>query len=516
MQISWIPSVVVATLLLLLILFQSKATETAASSQNPGFDVILMYCSGALLEVIGEPWFNAFQSAGHHGPRLKADTAAVFVRSAVTFVSVVIFSKGIRGFGYAQVAYGLTHLLTLVSSTSSFRVNGIPSTISDFLPRTIDGGDTTNEEKFSISVYRHIDYNTAAFAWGATLSSILKHLLTEADKIALSLTSSSYDQGIFAIANNYGSLVARMIFLPIEESSRVAFSRMAAERIVLQRTSESVNDSSSSSLSTVDARRNQNLNTVPKKIITTPPGNAQRNLSSIEMEKLLVLLLQMVSTMGLMFIVFGPPYARVVVTLLFPRKYRGEESVRTLSAVCVNVFVLALNGVLEAFVHAAAPSSTFKKVNTGFIVSSVLYIVSAAPLSSVLGTGGLVLAGSISMLARIGTSYYVICDVFSEYHKVDKSEAVNGVTEKTAGSLFRAQCSPPALLFIATLVVWGISMASSQRFYNSNRESRDMVEHIAIGGLALIILLCAILRALSKERLNSILKYARLIKEKAA
>jgi hypothetical protein len=37
--------------------------------------------------------------------------------------------------------------------------------------------------------------NTISIAIQATFSSFLKHLLTEADKIALSLCSSPYDQG---------------------------------------------------------------------------------------------------------------------------------------------------------------------------------------------------------------------------------------------------------------------------------------------------------------------------------
>ncbi|KAH8981677.1 hypothetical protein EDB86DRAFT_2931631, partial [Lactarius hatsudake] len=42
--------------------------------------------------------------------------------------------------------------------------------------------------------------------------------LTEGDKLLISRLSPLADQGGYAIASNYGSLVARVVFQPIEES----------------------------------------------------------------------------------------------------------------------------------------------------------------------------------------------------------------------------------------------------------------------------------------------------------
>jgi oligosaccharide translocation protein RFT1 len=38
-----------------------------------------------------------------------------------------------------------------------------------------------------------------------TLQSVFKHALTEGDKIVLSAASNLYDQGVYALAHNYGS-----------------------------------------------------------------------------------------------------------------------------------------------------------------------------------------------------------------------------------------------------------------------------------------------------------------------
>lgn len=469
------------------------------SSKEVHFDVVLMYCSGALLEVMGEPWVNVFQTASMYGPRLKAETMAVFVRSVVTFIAVVGFSLGVRGFGYAQIAYGATHFLTLLMFSRSFEVEGVSCSLSDFLPRLISScdGDSGKQKRTRVkNDNKLIDLRTAGVAFTATFSSLLKHLLTEADKISLSLTTSTYNQGIFAVANNYGSLVARLIFLPIEESSRTTFSAMASD---LQGKSVPYLQKNSSVNSVVSKSSKEGVSILPP--VTSAGSDFSRLLA---MEDLLVMLLQIVSTLGVFFLIFGPLYSRVVVQLLFSKGYQSEESVRTLAAVCVNVIFLALNGVLEAFVQAAAPPSAFKRVNMGFIIGSVVYILCVGVLIRTLGTCGLVLAGSLSMIVRISTSCIIIRDMFAS------PTALPAAGSRIPGQLFCSLCHPPYQLLLTLLLSWILSYASSERFFNSQRKVRDMTEHVALGGIAFIFLAAAILMTLPNDNLQHILKFVRL------
>lgn len=79
-NLSWVPSIILVSMLMTLWVFQSKInifskystpTLTATSVlEKFDVDILLMYCSGALLEVMGEPWFNIFQTSGYYGPRL--------------------------------------------------------------------------------------------------------------------------------------------------------------------------------------------------------------------------------------------------------------------------------------------------------------------------------------------------------------------------------------------------------------------------------------------------------------
>jgi hypothetical protein len=192
------------------------------------------------------------------------------------YITVAVYSMGIEGFGYAQIAYGFIYLLVLISGTytlnvSSTNVNNICYSIIDFLPKFVykdldrisdnddkkgnnnhdndnygnsdnknddsnsghsnsnhkssivrkrknnrnkndsdckddkndNDHDYENEKKLNIKMsermimYNLFNMNTISIAIQATFSSFLKHLLTEADKIALSLCSSPYDQGIY-------------------------------------------------------------------------------------------------------------------------------------------------------------------------------------------------------------------------------------------------------------------------------------------------------------------------------
>ena len=565
--------------------------------QDFDYDIILMYCAGALLEVLGEPWFNLYQSAGIYSPRLRADTLAVFVRSLVTFITIAYFSMGVKGFGYAQMSYGLIHFLTMISATSNnnFTINNLSCKMIDFLPRIIscdndndaDGGTGTyssnslntdrsshvskssvNHEQRkegivitdegnkkrnigilkSIRIARFVDMNTAHVAYTATLSSLLKHLLTEADKIALSLTSSTYDRGIFAVSSNYGSLVARMIFLPIEESSRIAFSKMSSDLYdEYQDSDTTANDEHSPKIETDGLHafhlKNQNQNP----IIENKNGfenknknragnvndgidvddrevnrNRRKEKKLLCMENLLVQLMQIVTTLGALFLLFGPLYSRVVVRLLFGRRYQGEESVRTLSAVCINVFVLAINGVLEAFVHVAAPPSAFRQINIGFIVSTLLYVISVGSFTSYLGTSGLVMAGALSMTVRIFSSYLIIKRVLSTPHfcvknvPQEKNLLLSNPIEspRVLGNLLQSFFFPSFYLIISSISVWGVCCFSSQRFSISPKGTKNVLEHVGIGSVMFFIFLGTVLTSISKENLSSLLQYLKLRKIK--
>ena len=429
-NLSWIPSLSLVTVVMSLLVVRSLWTTSTTEFIKPlgsfQLDIVLMYSLGAFLELCGEPWFNLFQCNGKYEPRLKADTMAVLVRSITTCYTVAWLDLGVRGFGYAQMSYGLTHVLMMITA-KGVSIDGIPSSWSDYLPRLVpvepsittnttntlintasrstDGttvqnvsmnpsarhktmiqdADSENHPESSSAqshwgrlqgwcgetLDRMVDVRTASVAVRATFSSLLKHVLTEADKIALSFTSSPYDQGIFAVANNYGSLVTRMVLLPIEESARLNFSSLAAEFRQLERQRQGSIQSIQPDSQRMDAAQPVPVAPSPSSSAaataaaaaetttadtTTPTIRSSEGLSKDQsagtfndaqtkevhekmsstvgaLESLLDQLLLVVSLLGVAFLVFGPCYSRVVVRLLFARPYQSEEAVRTLAMV---------------------------------------------------------------------------------------------------------------------------------------------------------------------------------------
>jgi len=127
----------------------------------------------------------------------------------------------------------------------------------------------------------------------------------------MSRFSTLNDQGGYAVANNYGSLVARIFFQPIEESSRIFFSK------VLSSSTKNAN-----AIDTVHGR-----------------------LSSI---------LSLYLHMTMILVAFSSPYLPIVFAVLLPPKYLNTSAPTILMAIVWYIPVMAVNGVLEAFVSSAS------------------------------------------------------------------------------------------------------------------------------------------------------------------
>ncbi|KAG8780024.1 Oligosaccharide translocation protein rft1 [Ceratobasidium sp. 428] len=174
-----------------------------------------------------------------------------------------------------------------------------------------------------------------------TGQSIFKHFLTEGDRIVISRVSPLEDQGGYAVASNYGSLVARILFQPIEESSRLYFSK------VLSPPSTSTPDDPSSQAS--------------KSALT----QASATLRS---------LLFMHSHLALALTTLLAPLIPFLSTLLLPPRYRSTAAPRILRAYCAYIPAMGANGILEAFVHATASPAQLQTQARWMVLFSILFI----------------------------------------------------------------------------------------------------------------------------------------------
>lgn len=73
-----------------------------------------------------------------------------------------------------------------------------------------------------------VDWRLARLTWSFFKQSFLKQILTEGERYVMTFLNvlSFGDQGVYDIVNNLGSMVARFIFLPIEESFYIFFAKV--------------------------------------------------------------------------------------------------------------------------------------------------------------------------------------------------------------------------------------------------------------------------------------------------
>lgn len=175
-----------------------------------------------------------------------------------------------------------------------------------------------------------------------TLQSIFKHVLTEGDKFILSRLSPLQDQGGYAIAANYGgmyliffdanshgflgSLVARIVFQPMEEILRLYFSRTLSQ-----------------------PQHAFNASTLHEDVVVRPS-----HISLQQASNAIVSLLAVQFSLGIILVTFGSAYIFIIFHVLLPIQYLSTSAPDVLAVWIWYIPVLAVNGGLEAFVASIA------------------------------------------------------------------------------------------------------------------------------------------------------------------
>ena len=234
-----------------------------------------------------------------------------------------------------------------------------------------------------------------------------------------------YYVGIFAFANNYGSLIARLLFLPLEESCRVAFAGSINRLKTLKMVEKGAEKEAAVLVDSSDEYgKNRNdgcVDITPSAAVhthdntSTPPPSQSRSESQIpiqaQLDQLvwhdlysqLTSLLPLLSRFGFLCVLFGPAYMDIAGKLLLSGKWYNSEVITTLQVYCIYLCVLGLNGVLESFVHAACPAGQYYKVNLSYIIGTCVYILSlySVRYMGVVDTSGLILSSILSMMIRV-------------------------------------------------------------------------------------------------------------------
>ena len=323
---------------------------------------LYIYAFSTAIELLNEPAFNVARQEMMYATRASAEFLAFFTRALIScsisiWVGMSGRNLGVLPFAAGQLGYAITlNVLYLSNVYPIYAQNAV-----SLLTKPIASSGDYVISRFS----RPLIMRTATL-YG---QNIFNQLLTYGDGYLIATFASLPSQGAYALASNYGGLLARIILQPIEESSRSLFGRLPAAAQTASKTKDNA-------------------------ILS----HAKTHLTTLLR---LYLLLSVFATC------LGPPLAPILLRLVAGSRWTHTEAPGVLATYCYYIPLLAINGILEAFVSVVAtdPQITRQTVwkvaffgafaGTGFLVLGVFEM----------GATGLVLANEVTMGLRIWWSW---------------------------------------------------------------------------------------------------------------
>ncbi|KAI8914604.1 Rft protein-domain-containing protein [Gorgonomyces haynaldii] len=322
------------------------------------YQALLLYLTSALIELSCEPVYIHLQSALQYGVRVGIEGAAFTAQIVTVFVLYVLHlqqsevqkADGVMYYAYGQLVFGIVLFLGYLYHAPPFKT---------IRPQRVNG------------VY--FDPYLVSISLSFIGQSILKHVLTVGDKILMvSQGISSEQKWHYTRVSDLGSLVARMLFQPLEEASRTLFAKSATTNTKTQ-----IQDAFDWFTKTI---------------------------------KFHILF-------GSLFVFFGSNYTQLLLEVLY--KMGNTQAPRILSVYCLYVPVMGLNGISEAFLQAVGDARILGQQTVFLIGLWFVYILLSHLFLNVLGMGaiGLVVCNIINLSLRTGFSMYFAKAWFQERNR---------------------------------------------------------------------------------------------------
>ncbi|KAB5571756.1 oligosaccharide translocation protein RFT1, variant [Coniochaeta sp. 2T2.1] len=383
-------------------LYHSTVSQSSISATPYLSPSLFLYAFAAMIELLSEPAFVVMQIRLQFSVRATAEAVATFLRCFVTLGSAAWASfngleLGVLPFALGQASYGVALLAVYtwygLSLAQREKFSLLPVRIGEkpgsHQPAAKEKTANPQKPTSSTSTYvlSYFPRPTLQLASSMMAQSLVKHVLTQGDTLLVSALSTPTAQGVYALANNYGGLVARLLFQPVEESCRNYFSRLLSS------------SSSPSSSTTTPSNNNPDQRPSPSAI-----RKASADLTS---------LLKTYALLSLLIISLGPTAAPLLLSLVAGPKWTGSGAGECLSAFAYYVPLLAVNGVAEAFVASVATEKQVHRQSAWMGAFSLVFALAGFVTLRLLDMGavGLVVANCINMLCRI-----VWCGVFIKWY----------------------------------------------------------------------------------------------------
>lgn len=418
---SWLVALATAVFALRSTASDTTSSKTEADGLADYPRVLVMYCAAAALEALAEPMFVLAHCSVLVSWQVAAQSAGFVARALVQYACIFALDLGLLAYGYAELAYASALLCVFTvlfyrriyaQKTTGFAL----TSMTDLLPhRPVDvASDGNNSNSHTKGRWFHPELRVLLVP--LSLQSGVKYLLTEGDKWVLALFASFQHMGVYGIVFHLGSLVPRIVFLPIEDATKTIFSKLATVK-------------------------------------------SKSNTGSQDGFDLVLVLLKLMHVIGLVFACFGFNYAHTLVQLLYGAEKARLGVADALALYCVYILFLGLNGVCEAVVHAVGTAEQLMRLNTLMAGFFALYAASAALFMSTLqlGTRGIILANCVNMGCRI-----LYCLSFTAAHFAGPQKRAPSVSQVAATAAFWRQALPHRAVLLAFIVSFGVTSVSSR------------------------------------------------------
>ncbi|KAF9435683.1 Oligosaccharide translocation protein rft1 [Entomortierella beljakovae] len=498
------PIPVGALMTCLVVGFFLSHVDDESESKFPGYRLsIYLYGLSALIELLSEPMFMVAQYRLWFRTRVSVEGTAVLTRCLLTCAltiygarSAVIHHEsmletnnkntmGVLAFAIAQLAYAILILAGFMLAfwgKSTERRNRdrqrvaaaekkylghksphiaeeIEDQIDDFVSlKALFPRKLAKTRKDGKQEYFFFDKHLLKLSKTLTAQSLLKHVLTEGDKMLMTGFTTETDQGIYAFVLNYGSLIARILFQPMEEISRTLFSKLLSDIIPASTQSSTSETKSEASVNTHNLTEAQRGNLV-----------LSRNL--------LLTIMKFHILLGSVFIAFGTHYTATLIDLVVGRYWSQTFAPAVLSLYCWYVPIMGINGITEAVVQAVASEKELGILSYWMVGFSAIFCGTGAFLMGVMGLGakGIVLANCVNLSVRIAWSMWFLSGYYGRYIPVESNQG-----KHSRFSFVPWQNIIPQPLVIAAFgAAYAITAASEQYIGWSSLYNKAM--HLGVG-----------------------------------
>eukprot|EP00164_Ancoracysta_twista_P000854 GFYU01001125.1.p1 GENE.GFYU01001125.1~~GFYU01001125.1.p1 ORF type:complete len:600 (-),score=141.79 GFYU01001125.1:1482-3281(-) len=441
---------------------------------------VWLYGAAAVAEMLSEPLYVVAQTNMLFRPRVLIESNSTLLKCVVTFVAVVSFEWGIVSFAYGQLVFGVMQTVgyvcyfayTMWWDTSASPI--LSPVLRDWRAYVPSPSNMTELIRRAVARPSDAQAPTAVTAtlmssWVSTSGeAFTKFVLTEGEKMVLISVSTSHIQGVYGVVNNLGSLVARFLFQPLEESALTVFSKL---------------------LGNVHRRSGGS------------DGDAEREDSVRVSMLMLTILLQTVVIIGLIFVSFGPNYSFLLLDILYGARWTATDAPQVLMMYCFYVFVIAINGITEAFCHAVSTEQETRRYSVILVVLTAVYLIATYVLCRAYGAAGLVVGNCFNMIMRITYNAIFIRDY---YNRED--------TRDTSQSPFQWSACMPSwkvmFAFAATFVVTAVSNTT----LCCSHGWQPRIVHIGLGAACLLVDAAAIWK-FEKKYIQNVRSFQKLKNE---